>query len=113
MHRLSFLLVGSLCLLGLPLSAVGEPLAIPPTEAAAAHMQKGPDLGDFTRTCPQGLNDTPAMPAHYSQATILNEPLNQVFSLGQQIFVTNFNACDGAGRPASTGTGAARTADPV
>ena len=76
-------------------------------------MQKGPDLGDFTRTCPQGLNDTPAMPAHYSQATILNEPLNQVFSLGQQIFVTNFNACDGAGRPASTGTGAARTADPV
>ena len=113
MHRLSFLLVGSLCLLGLPLSAVGEPLAIPPSEAAAAHMQKGPDLGDFTRTCPQGLNDTPAMPAHYSQATILNEPLNQVFSLGQQIFVTNFNACDGAGRPASTGTGAARTADPV
>ena len=113
MHRLSFLLVGSLCLLGLPLAAVAEPLAIPPSEAVAAHMQKGPDLGDFTRTCPPGLNDTPAMPSHYSQATILNEPLNRVFSLGQQIFVTNFNACDGAGRPASTGTGAARTADPV
>ena len=72
MHRLSFLLVGSLCLLGLPLAAVAEPLAIPPSEAAARAHGKGPRCpGDFARTCPPGLNDTPAMPAHFGQATIL------------------------------------------
>jgi hypothetical protein len=76
-------------------------------------MEKGPDAPDFVRQCPSGFNDTPAMPAHYGQSTILGMPLPQVFSLGQQIFVTNFNACDGAGRPATTGTGAARTPDPL
>ena len=76
-------------------------------------MENGPDSSDFVRTCPPGFNDTPAMPKHYSQTTILNMPLNQVFALGQQTFVTDFNACDGAGRPATTGTGAARTSDPV
>jgi hypothetical protein len=76
-------------------------------------MEKGHDPADFVRQCPPGFNDTPAMAAHFGQATILGMPLNQVFALGQQTFVTNFNACDGAGRPATTGTGAARTADPV
>jgi hypothetical protein len=111
-HRLSFL-IAALCLLASPLSAVAEPLAIPPSEAAPAHMEKGPDPADFVRKCPPGFNDTPAIPAHYSQATVLGMPLNRVFALGQQIFVTDFNACDGAGRPATTGTGAPRTADPV
>jgi hypothetical protein len=66
-----------------------------------------------TRACPAGFNDTPAMPTHHDQASILKMQLGPVFAAGQQIFVTNFNACDGAGRPASTGTGAPRTADPV
>jgi hypothetical protein len=113
MHRLSFLVIAALCLLGLPFSAIAQPLAIPPNEALSAHMEKGTDPSDFVRTCPPGFNDTPAMPQHYGQATILNMPLNRVFALGQQTFVTNFNACDGAGRPATTGTGAERTADPV
>ncbi len=112
-HRSSFLFLISSCLLALPLSAIADPAAIPPSEAPAAHMAKGHDAPDFTRKCPPGFNDTPAMPAHYSQPTILAMPQKKVFALGQQIFVTNFNACDGAGRPATTGTGAARTADPV
>lgn len=113
MQRFSFLLFASLCLLWFPISAVAQTLAIPPNEAASAHMEKGPDPSDFVRTCPPGFNDTPAMPMHYSQATVLKMPLNQVFALGQQTFVTNFNACDGAGRPATTGTGVERSPDPV
>src|SRR5258708_5624122 len=113
MSRLAFPLVASLCLFVLSHSAAAEPFKIPPSEAPAAHMQKGHDPADFVRKCPPGFNDTPAMPAHYGQATILGMPLEKVFALGQQTFVTNFNACDGAGRPATTGTGAARTADPV
>jgi hypothetical protein len=113
MHRVSFSLIATICMLMLPHPASAEPFAIPPSEAPHAHMEKGPDAADFVRTCPQGFNDTPAMPAHFGQATILGMPLNKVFALGQQTFVTNFNACDGAGRPATTGTGAARTADPV
>ena len=112
MRRLTFFVIASLCLPGLPLCAFAEPFAIPPSEAPLAHMEKGPDPADFVRKCPPGFNDTPAMPAHYSQGTILRMPLNRVFALGQQIFVTNFNACDGAGRPATTGTGVARTPDP-
>jgi hypothetical protein len=66
-----------------------------------------------TRSCPPGFNDTPAMPMHFDQASVLKMSLKQIFAAGQQIFVTNFNACDGAGRPGATGTGAARNPDPV
>src|SRR5262249_55778589 len=48
---------------------------------------------------------------HYTQTRALHLSLSQIFAAGQQIFVTGFNACDGAGRPATTGTGAPRTAD--
>ena len=113
MHRFSFSLFAALCILGLAHPAAAESFAIRPNEAPSAHMEKGHDPADFVRQCPPGFNDTPAMPAHFGQATVLGMPLNQVFALGQQTFVTNFNACDGAGRPATTGTGAARTADPV
>jgi hypothetical protein len=64
------------------------------------------------RNCPAGFNDTPAMPSHLEQANVIRMPLTKVFAAGQQIFVTNFNACDGAGRPATTGAGAPRTPDP-
>src|SRR5438445_684173 len=37
----------------------------------------------------------------------------KIFDAGQQLLVTNFNSCDGAGRPATRGNGATRTADPV
>jgi hypothetical protein len=65
------------------------------------------------RRCPSGINDTPAMPVHFEQADILRMPFAQVFALGQRIFVTDFNACDGAGRPGTTGGVAPRTPDPA
>jgi hypothetical protein len=49
MHRLSFPFIVSFCLLTLPLSAHAEPAAISPSEAPAAHMEKGHDAADFTR----------------------------------------------------------------
>lgn len=55
------------------------------------------------RVCPPGINDTPAMPVHFDQSDIIKMPLNRIFALGQQIFVTDFNACDGAGRPGTNG----------
>jgi hypothetical protein len=113
MNRFALALCLSLCLLGFTLPAIAQPLSIPPNQARPAHMEQGPDAGNFVRTCPSGFNDTPAMPMHYSQATVLKMPLKQLFALGQQTFVTNFNACDGAGRPGTTGTGVERTPDPV
>ena len=63
------------------------------------------------RTCPAGFNDVPAMPSHFDQASVIRMPLERAFAAGQQIFVTNFNGCDGAGRPATAGTGTPRTPD--
>src|SRR6516165_1732762 len=63
------------------------------------------------RTCPAGFNDVPAMPSHFDQASMIRMPLERAFAAGQQIFVTNFNGCDGAGRPATAGTGTPRTPD--
>ena len=73
--------------------------------AVSAHAQ--------TRSCPPGFNDTPAMPVHFEQASVLRMSLGQIFAAGQRVFVTDFNACDGAGRPGTTGSGAPRTPDPV
>jgi hypothetical protein len=61
------------------------------------------------RSCPPGINDTPAMPVHFEQADILRMPFTQVVALGQRIFVTDFNACDGGGRPGTTGSVTPRT----
>src|SRR5713226_6829489 len=71
-------------------------------------------------TCPPDINDTPALSSHLDQADIASGKLTfaQVFEFGRQLFITNFNACDGAGRPGSTGPVAApgvgrpRTPDP-
>src|SRR5207245_8157390 len=59
------------------------------------------------------INDTPTMPVHFEQADILRMPFAQVFALGQRIFITDFNACDGAGRPGTTGGVTPRTPDPA
>jgi hypothetical protein len=69
--------------------------------------------------CPSGFNDAPALATHLSQADIASGKLSfaQVFAFGQKLFTTNFNACDGAGRPGDTGAagkhgvGVARTPD--
>lgn len=43
------------------------------------------------------------------QADIAGHKLSfkQIFNFGRQIFITNFNKCDGAGRPGDTGSAGA------
>jgi len=53
--------------------------------------------------CPPGINDTPALAAHVHQKDLLKMPFRKVFDAGQRLFVTDFNACDGAGRPGTNG----------
>lgn len=65
------------------------------------------------RVCPAGINDTPAMPDHFDQAEVIKMPFDRIFATGQQIFVTDFNACDGAGRPGTNGGVTPRPVDPV
>ena len=70
--------------------------------------------------CPPGFNDTPAMVKHLNQADIASHKLTfpQIFNFGREIFITNFNKCDGAGRPGSAGqvgtpgVGTSRVPDP-
>jgi hypothetical protein len=40
-------------------------------------------------------------------------PSEKLFASGRQIFVTNFNASDGGGRPGTTGIGTPRTSNPA
>jgi hypothetical protein len=63
------------------------------------------------RTCPPGIHDTPALGVHFSQADVLRMPFPQVVAAGQRLFVTDFNVCDGAGRPGTNGGVKARTPD--
>ena len=77
--------------------------------------------GAQTNSCPPGFNDSPALASHISQADIASGKLSfkQIFNFGRKIFTTNFNACDGAGRPGSTGAagahgvGNSRPLDPI
>jgi hypothetical protein len=71
--------------------------------------------------CPPGFNDTPALSTHLSQTDIGAGKLSfkKIFDFGRKIFITNFNKCDGAGRPGDTGgagvhgVGTSRTLDPI
>ncbi|MGH7933370.1 MAG: di-heme oxidoredictase family protein [Candidatus Binataceae bacterium] len=71
--------------------------------------------GAAVGACPPGFDDAPALPTHINQADIVDGKMSfgEIFRAGQRIFTTDFNRCDGAGRPGSTGSGAARTADPL
>jgi hypothetical protein len=61
--------------------------------------------------CPPGVNDAPALAAHLEQDDVVKMPFSKVFAAGQVLFVTNFNACDGAGRPGTNGGVTPRTPD--
>jgi len=63
--------------------------------------------------CPPGINDAPALPGHLHQQDLLKMSFPRVFAAGQRIFATNFNACDGAGRPGTNGGITPRTPDPA
>ena len=63
--------------------------------------------------CPPDLPDTPAFTGHIEQDDIVAGAfrLSELFDIGQELFVAVFNVCDGQGRPASTGTGAAGSSE--
>ncbi len=64
-------------------------------------------------TCPDGFPDAPILAGHIEQDEIVDGTLtfSEVFEIGELLFVAVFNICDGQGRPATTGTGAARPPD--
>jgi hypothetical protein len=63
--------------------------------------------------CPPNIKDTPALAEHLEQEAILKLSFPQMFRAGQSIFTTNFNECDGAGRPGTNGGVTLRTPDPL
>jgi cytochrome c553 len=58
-----------------------------------------------TNSCPPGFNDTPALTFHLNQSDIEAHriPFGKLFNYGRLLFTTDFNKCDGAGRPGTTG----------
>lgn len=80
-----------------------------------------PSAAQTANACPAGFNDRPALSHHLDQADIAAGKVSfeEIFNFGQKLFSTNFNRCDGAGRPADTaivgvhGVGGTRTVDPV
>ena len=63
--------------------------------------------------CPPGFPDQPALSQHIEQADILDGTLtfDEIDAHGEELFITNFNICDGQGRPSTTGTGDHREPD--
>lgn len=63
--------------------------------------------------CPPGFPEEPAVPVHLSQEAIASGELTfqEIFDAGQLLFEAQFNACDGQGRPATTGGGDQRVPD--
>ncbi len=84
-------------------------------------VAKSAPVSAQVNTCPSGFNDAPALASHINQADIVagKYSFKKIFAFGRQLFTTNFNKCDGAGRPArngaagSHGVGSLRTVDPV
>lgn len=58
------------------------------------------------------IGDDPAVPSHLSQSDMEAGSIgfDTILAHGELLFAANFNGLDGAGRPTSTGTGAARPA---
>ncbi|WP_187276530.1 di-heme oxidoredictase family protein [Parahaliea maris] len=63
--------------------------------------------------CPQDFPDLPAISGHLAQGDIDSGRISfsNLFRHGREVFSANWNHCDGQGRPATTGTGAARVPD--
>lgn len=57
--------------------------------------------------CPEDFPEGPAFTQHLEQEDIVSGAvsLEEVLAVGQLLFDTDFNTCDGRGRPASTGGG--------
>jgi len=59
-------------------------------------------------SCPPGISDTPALSSHLDQADLASGKIKfaEAFRFGHKLFITNFNKCDGAGRPGTNGSAA-------
>lgn len=75
--------------------------------------QLQPSYAHEFHQCPVDFPDEPAIPGHIEQADIVDGlyRFEELFEIGQELFVAQFNICDGQGRPAATGTGDARVPD--
>ncbi len=60
--------------------------------------------------CGPGIPDAPVLSGHLEQADIVAGAVEfaELFEAGRELFVGQFNVCDGQGRPAATGTGEKR-----
>ncbi len=67
------------------------------------------DLGN----CPEGYPEGPVITVHLEQSQLLDGTYTfaEILEMGEQLFAADFNACDGQGRPATTGGGDKRVAD--
>lgn len=77
---------------------------------AATLSATGGALAHEPHVCPDGFPDAPVIAKHLRQADVAARQysLAQLTAAGADLFNAQFNMCDGQGRPASTGTGAAR-----
>lgn len=86
---------------------------------AIAHA--APKSPTTANQCPPGIVDQPVLTRHLEQADIAagKHSFKEVFDFGRRLFTSNFNACDGAGRPGTNaaaglhGVGAPRPIDPL
>ncbi|MBV8360900.1 MAG: hypothetical protein JO189_23635, partial [Deltaproteobacteria bacterium] len=72
-----------------------------------------PAVAHTPHICLPGVNDAPTFVAHQQQNDLLKMHFEQVFEIGQRLFIDDFNQCDGAGRPGTNGSIAARRPDPL
>lgn len=72
-------------------------------------------VADLQRSCPDGFNDTPAVPHHIEQSDITDGRLDfsEISNYGETLFTARFNRCDGQGRPKTTGGGVKRAVPSV
>jgi hypothetical protein len=63
--------------------------------------------------CAPGYPDEPVISGHIEQQDIVSGlySFSELLAMGQELFVAMFNACDGQGRRATSGTGEARVPD--
>ena len=61
----------------------------------------------YLHLCPEGYPESSAFSQHVEQQALESGaiPFNEILDIGELLFITDFNACDGQGRPATTGGG--------
>lgn len=81
--------------------------------ALAVLICSSPGSAGMRRECQPGILDTPAIEEHIEQDEILRGDyrFDELFDIGRELFAAQWNVCDGAGRPATTGGGDARQPD--